>query len=93
MYNYSDREDKSGLKFLFIIACEEVLKCEVQFCHSLDVGIRGKFITKKKINYTDIREIEKKMREYISKEFPILKLNVSREDAMSYYNRYNEQRF
>lgn len=90
MYNYSDREDKSGLKFLFILACEEVLKCEVQFCHSLDVGIRGKFITKKKINYTDIREIEKKMREYISKEFPILKLNVSSKDAIDYYNRYNE---
>jgi len=85
-----EKADKAGLKFIFLIAAEQVLNCEVNFCHSLDVGIRGKFVTKRKVNYTDIREIEKKMREFIEKEFPILKLNVSSKDAIDYYNRYGE---
>lgn len=87
---FDEKAEKAGLKFLFQIVCDEILKCEVQFCHSLDIGTRGKFITKKKIDYSDIREIEKKMKEYIKKEFPILKLNVSSKDAIDYYNRYEE---
>jgi len=87
---FDNKEEKAGLKFLFQIVAEEVLKCEVQFCHSLDVGTRGKFLTRKKVDYNDIREIEKKMKEYIKGEFPILKLNVSSKDAIDYYTRYEE---
>ena len=86
----NNREEKAGLKFLFIIACKEILNCEVKFCHSLDIGMRGTFLTNKKITNTDIKNIDNLMREYIKKSYPILKLTVSTKDAINYYNRYNQ---
>ena len=80
------KEEKAGLKFLLIIAAKEVLNCEVRFCHSLDTGIRGIFLTDYKVTSNDIRNITNKMKEYINSNYPILKLNVSSKDAMSYYN-------
>ena len=84
------KEEKAGLKFLFIIATKEVFDCDVKFCHSLDIGMRGKFITNKKITSADIKLLTNKIKEYISGGYPILKLNVSSKDAINYYNRYNE---
>ena len=84
------KEEKAGLKFLFIIATKEVFNCDVKFCHSLDIGMRGKFITNKKITSADIKLLTNKIKEYISGGYPILKLNVSSKDAINYYNRYNE---
>lgn len=84
------KEEKAGLKFLLIIAAKEVLNCEVRFCHSLDIGIRGIFVTKHKVTKEDIRNITNKMKEYINSNYPILKLNVSNQDAMNYYKRYSE---
>lgn len=85
------KEEKSGLKFLMIIATKEVLNCEVRFCHSLDTGIRGTFLAKNKVTANDIKLITLKMKEYIDGKYPILKLNVSSQDAISYYKRYNEE--
>lgn len=84
------KEEKAGLKFIFILAVKEILNCEVTFNHSLDIGMRGKFITKHKITNNDIKNISNKMEEYIKDNYPILKLNVSNKDAINYYNRYNE---
>ena len=84
------KEEKAGLKFLFIIATKEILNCEVKFCHSLDTGMRGIFLTDYKVTTNDIKNITNKMKEYINGNYPILKLNVSSKDAMSYYNRYEE---
>jgi len=84
------KEEKSGLKFLLIIVAKEVLNCEVRFCHSLDTGIRGTFLTKHKVTKDDIKLITQKMEDYIKGSYPILKLNVSSQDAISYYARYGE---
>jgi len=84
------KEQKAGLKFLFIVAVKELLNCEVKFCHSLDTGMRGIFLTDYNVTTVDIRNITRKMKEYIAGNFPILKLNVSSKDAMNYYNRYDE---
>lgn len=84
------KEEKAGLKFLFIIVVKEILNCEVTFNHSLDIGMRGKFITNHKVTNNDINNITNKMYEYIKDNYPILKLNVSSKDAINYYNRYNE---
>ena len=84
------KEEKAGLKFLFILAVKEILNCEVKFCHSLDIGMRGIFLTDYKVTANDIRNITNKMKEYINGSYPILKLNVSSKDAMNYYNRYEE---
>ena len=84
------RAEKAALNFLFIIATKEILKCEVKFCHSLDIGTRGRFITNKKINVDHLKAIEEKMYEYINDSYPILKLNVSSKDAISYYKRFGE---
>ena len=56
-----NREEKSALKFLFVIATKEILKCEVKFCHSLDIGTRGKFVTKKKVTADHLKQIEEKI--------------------------------
>ena len=84
------KEELAGLKFLLIIAAKEVLNCEIKFCHSLDIGLRGIFLTKHKITNNDIKNITNKMNEYIKNEYPILKLNVSSKDAINYYERYGE---
>ena len=84
------RAEKAALKFLFIIVTKELLKCEVKFCHSLDIGTRGSFMTKKKVTQEHLKAIEEKMYEYIKGEYPILKLNVSSKDAISYYRRFGE---
>ena len=84
------REEKAGLKFLFIIAVKEILNCEIKFCHSLDTGIRGIFLTKHKVTNNDIKNITNKIYEYINNDYPILKLNVSTKDAINYYKRYGE---
>ncbi len=85
------KEEKAGLKFLLIIVTKEILNCDVRFCHSLDTGIRGKFLTKHNVTNNDIKNITNKMNEYISDGYPILKINVSNKDAVSYYNRYDEE--
>ncbi len=85
------KEEKAALKFIFIIATKEVLNCDVKFCHSLDIGIRGIFMTKHKVNANDIKAITKKMKEYIKASYPILKITVSNKDAINYYNRYEEK--
>lgn len=84
------KEERAGLKFLFIIAVKEILDCEVRFCHSLDTGMRGSFLTDYNVTSQDIRKISNKMKEYIEGSYPILKLNVSNKDAMNYYDRYEE---
>lgn len=84
------KEQRAGLKFLFIVAVKEVLNCEVKFCHSLDIGMRGMFLTDYKVTSVDIKNITNKMRAYIKGSYPILKLNVSSKDAMNYYDRYDE---
>lgn len=84
------KEIKAGLKFLFIIACKEILHCEVKFCHSLDIGTRGIFVTKHQVNKTDINNITKRIYELINSNYPILKLNVSSKDAITYFTRYDE---
>ena len=84
------KEDLAGLKFLLIIVTKEVLNCEVKFCHSLDIGLRGMFLTKHRVTNNDIKIITNKIHEYIEKNYPILKLNVSTKDAINYYERYGE---
>ena len=84
------KEDIAGLKFIFIIATKDILNCEVKFCHSLDIGFRGIFLTNKIVNNNDIKSISKRMHEIINSNYPILKLNVSAKDAVNYYGRYNE---
>ena len=85
------KEESAALKFLFIIVTKQLLKCEVKFCHSLDIGYRGKFLTKHRITSSDIKIITNKMNEYIENDYPILKLNVSSKDAINYYKRYGEE--
>ena len=84
------KDELAGLKFLLLIATKDILNCEVKYCHSLDIGIRGIFLTKHKVTNNDIKNITNKMYEYINNDYPILKLNVSTRDAINYYERYGE---
>ena len=38
---------QAGLKFVFYVAVKKVLKCDINFAHSLDKGLYVKFITKR----------------------------------------------
>ena len=83
-------ERKAGLKFLFLVVVKEVLNCDAQFCHSLDTGFRGRFLTKHRVTTNDIKIITQKIYEYIEQDYPILKLNVTNKDAINYCERYGE---
>ena len=45
---------QAGLKFVFYVAVKRVLKCDINFAHSLDKGLYVKFITKRIITEKDI---------------------------------------
>ena len=86
-----EKIQKSSLKLVMCYCIRELYDSDVYFYHSLDQGIFGKIMTKKKLTKRDITKITDKMNEIIESDFPIEKLNVARKDAVSYYREIQEE--
>lgn len=81
---------KSGLKLILCCAFKELYDGDVQFNHSLDQGIYGKFITNKKLTKASINKIVERMNEIIENDIPIEKLSVDRKDAINFFKEIGE---
>ena len=81
---------EKGIFFLFSVAVREILNCDVKFLHSLDNGTYGQILTNNLISEVTIEKIKIKMRELVGSALPIIKIMVSRIDAIEYYNKINQ---
>ena len=78
---------KAGLKFLFLVSLQEVYNnFDVSFEHSVPRGMLGIIKGDKILTQDDISLIKEKMSKIISDDEIIYKLNISRKDAIKYYN-------
>ena len=82
---------KSGLKFLFLVALQEVFKgFDVSYQHSVPRGMLGIIEGPRILTHEDISLIKSRMCKIISDNEVITKLNVSPKDVIKYYNEKKE---
>ena len=82
---------KSGLKFIFEIALRETFpSLEVTYEHSVPRGMLAMITGGKILTSEDISSIKNKMREIISNDERIEKLNVAPKEAIKYYKETRE---
>ena len=82
---------KSGLKFLFLVALQEVFKgFDVSYQHSVPRGMLGIIEGPRILTHEDISLIKSRMCRIISDNEVITKLNVSPKDVIKYYNEKKE---
>ncbi len=82
---------KSGLKFIFEIALRETFpSLEVTYEHSVPRGMLAMITGGKILTSEDISSIKNKMREIISNDERIEKLNVAPKEAIKYYRETRE---
>ena len=82
---------KAGLKFLFLVALQEVFNgFDVSFEHSVPRGMLGIIEGTRILTQEDISLIKEKMCKIISDNEIITKLNVSPKDAIKYYRDKKE---
>ncbi len=74
---------ESGLIFILVEACTNILKSQIEIKHSIDKGIY--VVTKKKITQESLDEVYKKMKTIVSKNLPITKNLINRIQAINYY--------
>ena len=78
---------ENTLQFILIVAIKKLLgsDVEVKIEHSIDNGIYCEIVGHD-INVDIIRKIEAKMSDIVAEDLSITKVNVSRVDAMQYFN-------
>ena len=77
-----------GVHFLMIVAIKKVLgdDTEVRIEHSIDKGVYCE-IEDKEINEDILKQVEKKMEELSKADYNFVKLNVSRRDAIHFFQK------
>ncbi len=83
---------KSALKYILIEAIKELYKdAEVYFEHSIDKGICFKIETEELLDDDTLNKIKLQMQKIIKQNIPFRKINVSKKDAIKYYEKINEK--
>lgn len=82
---------KAGLKFLFLVALQNVYpEFDVSYSHSVPRGMLGEIEGPKILSQEDISMIKKEMSKLISEDLKITRLNVSPKDAIKFYKDNKE---
>lgn len=83
---------QGGLKFVLIVALRELYgnKANVIFEHSIDKGIMCTITNGKPITETETAELKQKMQEIIEQDLPIEKLNITKKEAIFFYETVGE---
>lgn len=82
---------KAGLKFLFLVALQNVFpEFDVSYSHSVPRGMLGEIEGPKILSQEDISMIKKEMSKLISEDLKITRLNVSPKDAIKFYKDNKE---
>ena len=84
---------QAGLKFVMIVALREIYgsSAKVVFEHSIDKGIMCTITNGKPFDEAMSEELKKKMTEIIEEDLPIQKINVTKRDAIDFYNKVGEK--
>lgn len=88
---------KSGLQFIFEVAIKELYKknyhssCEIFFNHSIGNGIHVTVEAEFPFAEPMIEELEAKINELINADLPIVKMNISKKDAFTFYQSIQDQ--
>lgn len=83
---------KSGLKHILIVAINELYgkSTQVFFEHSIDKGICFTIRHDSILDDEDLKKIKRKMKQIINADLPLKKINVTKKDAINYYQNVNE---
>ncbi len=83
---------KSALKYILIVAINDLYEnVNIYFEHSIDKGICFRIDIDKLLNEDDLEKIKKQMHTLIKEDIPFKKINVSKKDAIRYYEKINEK--
>ena len=82
---------QSGLKFVFEVALKELYgkKCGVAFNHSVAKGVLADIKNELPFTKDEVIKLKAKMAEIIHDDIVIEKLNVTKKDAIYYYDKIN----
>ena len=81
---------KCGLMFIFEVALKELFPgYEVNFLHSHPKGVYAEIVGDGILTEDDIKNIRSKMSSIVSSNERIKKYNVSKKDAIKYYNEHS----
>ena len=81
---------KCGLMFIFEVALKELFPdYEVNFLHSHPKGVYAEITGDGVLTDDDVKNIRSKMSSIVSSNERIKKYNVSKKDAIKYYNEHN----
>ena len=97
--NFFDMNDLAGykmyqaaLKFVMSVATKEVFSNgSVIFEHSIDKGIMCRIKSDEPVTDEKLIELKTKMEEIIKADLPIKKINVSKKEAVEYFNDIKER--
>ena len=80
---------KCGLEFILEVALKELYKdAEIFFLHSHPKGVYAEIVYNEILSEEDIRKIKSKMFSIINANKPIKKFNVTKKDAIKYYQEH-----
>ncbi|MEG2351279.1 MAG: hypothetical protein RSA10_00675 [Bacilli bacterium] len=79
-----------GLSFLFSKSVRDLLNCDVKISYTLGKGIFCEILSNNPISEVTVEKIKMRMRDLVSNAMPIDKINVSRLDAIDYYEKINQ---
>ena len=89
---YGYRMYQAALKFVFEVAVKETFKeVEVEFLHSVPRGIMTEIIGSHTIMKEDLNKIKENMSKIISDNEKIERYNVSKKEAIRYFENHNQQ--
>lgn len=77
---------QNSLSLIYLKAVSHVLKdvtCDIE--NSINKGLYTEIMGREKITEKDVEDIQKKMEEIVSMDYPILKESLSPEDAVKYF--------
>jgi uridine kinase len=84
--NDGDRIYTKTISAVFIMACKELYKdIDVSIEHFLGPGLYAEFENDRNISFSKIKEIENKMREIIEKDYPIIRTDCPKEEAINIF--------
>ena len=83
---------QAGLKIVMVQSLRELFgaSTKVVFEHSIDKGIMCTINNGKPIGATEAEAIKKRMQELIAADLPIKKLNISKKEAIEFYENIGE---
>ncbi len=81
---------KAALKFILEVAIKTLYnEADIEFLHSVPGGMLGEIKSNIKLTETDIAKIKAEMENIVKNDYPILKYNILKKEAIHFYEENN----